>query len=378
MENADPETFEVIAKLVAKDKNRAYIGSEIFEGVDHKNMESLWGSYFKDSGSVYFDSQRLKGADPTVSWMQAEEDILDTWLISDSLSFFLGSKVTGLNSTKVRGLKGSFYSLNEDLVFFGPKILPNAYASSFDVRKKFGAVIFGFDQKNVYIKYYLVKEADPKSFKLVENSSNFYFVDDQRVYYSNERDRKLSVVEVVGADAKTFKIRKLGDSFAFDKNYIYKFGMKIENSDSKSFKELNHAFSVDKNNIYRYEQLVVGLDREVLINADLKEYDDTKIYFLENSFPQIDKVTLAPKNLVEELSEGYSKFNSMVFSGPYLVTDADHDSFQVIGTNMAKDINYVYFYTSRVKNLDPKTFQFVEGIVFSDEDDNGFVSAIEK
>ena len=86
----------------------------------------------------------------------------------------------------------------------------------------------------------LLKNADAKSFSIIETDDNLYGKDKFYVYYENEI--------IHGADPKTFKHIKKG--FAIDKNRAYHYNDSIENSNPKEFEVIDYHFSKNYENVF--------------------------------------------------------------------------------------------------------------------------------
>ena len=86
----------------------------------------------------------------------------------------------------------------------------------------------------------LLKNADAKSFSVIETDDNLYGKDELYVYYENEI--------ISGADPNTFKHLKKG--FAIDKNRAYHYNDSIENSNPKEFEVIDYNFSKNYQNVF--------------------------------------------------------------------------------------------------------------------------------
>ena len=86
----------------------------------------------------------------------------------------------------------------------------------------------------------LLKNADVKSFSVIEATDNLYGKDQFHVYYENEI--------ILGADPNTFKYLKKG--FAIDKDRAYYYNDSIKNSSPKEFEVIDYYYSKNYQNVF--------------------------------------------------------------------------------------------------------------------------------
>ncbi len=148
--------------------------------------------------------------------------------------------------------------------------------------------VFAYDKNHVYYMGKILKEADSKSFQVINLSNkysyDYYARDNKNVYY---RDKKND-----GADLSTFKI--LSDNgYARDNKNIYERGIQNNSSSNKDIdissleiiKTYNHFYFKDKNTIYTliYNNKTGKNEMKQLIGSNSSKYDIKGDYILSNN-----------------------------------------------------------------------------------------------
>ncbi|MBU2524693.1 DKNYY domain-containing protein [Patescibacteria group bacterium] len=187
-----------------------------------------------------------------------------------------------------------FFAKNDKNVFLidplPPKKIEGANPKTFIVLEETLDRILGKDDKNVYFYEKVLKDADPKSFRIVNKS---YTRDDKTIFYQDEPRYDIDVKSfevlhwdtvkdknnvydsngqvVEGADPNTFQSYKStkGVNFFFvDKNYVWQGYGKIEGLDPASFKvicDLTYGMSSE---IYIKDKKGVYYNETIIPNAD--------------------------------------------------------------------------------------------------------------
>ncbi len=221
-ESADRETFEVLNEEYIKDKNKVFWrGSPIHIISNPASFELINDVYVKDRNYVYW--RRKDGLKEIFTIVEG----------ADSESFTVLSE---------------FYSKDKNNVYHYAKVVSNiSDPATFEMIDKY---LYTKDKNYVYWDKKIIENADPKTFKIVENS---YSKDSNNVFYRNE---------ILGeVDADTFEI--LSHYYAKDKDFVYKtahcgghFSIAIlEGADVETFEIINgeddEKDAKDKNSVYK-------------------------------------------------------------------------------------------------------------------------------
>lgn len=129
-ENADLETFEVLAYGVAKDKYRVYYYSDVLEGADPTTFEIPTGQYFKDKERVYFRGEPIE-ADP--------------------------GTLEALGSSPV-------YAKDKDHIYYLGEVLSGVDYDTFEFINR----DYTKDKENVFYRNVIIEGADPDSFVVLD------------------------------------------------------------------------------------------------------------------------------------------------------------------------------------------------------------------
>lgn len=144
------------------------------------------------------------------------------------------------------------------------------------------------DDKNIYIYDSYIKEADVKSFEILQYP---YSKDKNNVYYYS--------IKLENVNSNTFKL--LGAGYSRDKNNIYYKFTKLKDVDIDTFiiSESNvgysHYYSKDKNNVYYRGEKIKGADPKTHeYIGSFYSRDKNNVYYreekLKNKKPQTFKI----------------------------------------------------------------------------------------
>jgi len=353
IKDADPESFEVLAYNLAKDKNHVYHNEIILKDADPKTFEMIsdkesgekYQSYYytKDVNRVFYFYQQIDNADP------------------DTFQYLWG----GFSKDD----KTLFYD-NNKILTIDKKPLPIKNDTEENYLKT---------ENIIYYKNQQIEEVHSETFEVIDGT----FATDTYAIYSENNILK-------HIDASSFKI--LNKDYQSDNNHLYYKTKALPNGDPNSYEFINTLFSKDKNNLY-----YIG---SIVMNNNAKNYGSKKIYQLENDFKQTtliyddDHIIFVLKKELKEISQShtlykdevycfhrrimgadyksfevyencedrYAKDKSHVFYLSMAIKDADIESFEIINSNFAKDKNHVYYYDKRLLDIDPSTFKYQEGM----------------
>lgn len=106
------------------------------------------------------------------------------------------------------------------------------------------------------IKHYILSNANPKKFKIINktteicNNADVWAKDSVNVYYKNQ--------QLLGADVSSFKV--LSNGYSCDKNKVYFRSLILKDADINSFKVLSNFYAKDKNRLWFCEKEVSGIE----------------------------------------------------------------------------------------------------------------------
>ena len=94
------------------------------------------------------------------------------------------------------------------------------------------------------------------------------------------------------ADSETFQTLDFFSSYAKDKNYVYYYGKKLENVDSKSFILYDSDYFADKYRVYNNRQVIKGSDVDTFVIIDsYYSKDKNHVYYENKIVPEADPET---------------------------------------------------------------------------------------
>lgn len=332
LQGADPATFEF--GIISKDKNSVFINNQKLEGVSSKGFEILDDlfNFVKDYKNVYYLDRESDGITYKVK-------VLDTKGIDITSLEFLGDSYN-----KYYRDKNNIYFLNDKDDKMEFEKLVGANPKTFEIIDDY----FARDDKNLYTFGYKLDGIDPKTFEtlnyeMIKDKNGVYFL--ENISEENENSEiKTKKLNLKGLDLRSFKKVDDSDYYFKDKNSIYYEDSgnlhKIENADLKTFKDLDYNFAKDKNNIYYKNKKLDGIDAASFEKIGGNYYKDDKnlYYFGENEFKKIDG---SDPNSFEYDNENY--------------------------TFIAKDKNNVYFDGEKVKGIDVKSAEGIDGLWIKDK-----------
>ena len=313
VEDADPETFEVISAYYAKDADRVYCASGIsasvknIDSADSKTFETIdtehsrypgYSHYARDNEEVYYcdgmgsEAKVLDKADP-FSFEKAFSD----YYKSNNLVYFEGELIPGLSG--------------DDMEFFGSYVFSKGeiYASGKNIKADidtFQVLFQGYakDKNKVYSVHCgseCLKDKDPTTFEVYDN----YTKDKNGVYFN-----------IIGYDSI------------------------LEGADPTTFKEIGGSIYQSTGASYYTEMTYYG--------------DKNSVYF------EFSKLEGASPDSFEILGSGYSKDAGTIFYEYKKIADADPTSFEVLGARHARDKNTAYYGVDKIEGSDSDSFEVTD------------------
>jgi hypothetical protein len=167
--------------------------------------------------------------------------------------------------------------------------------------------------------------------------------------------------ELVDCDAASFQVLTPDGKYSMDKDHVYYWGLKLEGSESKTFKLLAPPYAVDANQAYAGARVLAGADPT---NFEVVQSGDTGNPLITSGAGVIDRdLSTTPTGIW-----GWARDGRNYYNGSVRVDGADYESFEIMNMLYAKDANRVYYKSRQgkygtgksivkvVQGADPKTF----------------------
>ena len=380
VKNVDKNTFKVVNGNYGVDsKNVYYLGEKLdFVGLD--GLKIFNETYLKDKKNVYEisvnDNDKVK-VEPIKNLnidVATFEDIFGGLNYKDKNSVYYVDENNGKVSLKT--LKGAdpatfefgIISKDKNSVFIGNQKLKGVSSKGFEVLND--SLDFVKDYKNVYyldresdgITYKVevldTKGVDIPSFEFFGDSYNKYYKDKNNIYFLNDRDDKMKLEKLAGANLKTFEM--VDNTFARDDKNLYLFEYKLDGIDAKTFEKISSNIVKDKNGLYFLEDIE-------------KENENIEIKTRKINIKGLDLKTF------EHIDGDYYKDKNYVYyesdNNLYKIENADLKTFEILDSsytgygNFSKDKNYIYLNNKKLEGIDVKTFEKMQANLIRDKND---------
>ena len=232
MKGIDPKTFEPFVNYThVKDKNGIYHfylfnddlvveKVELSPEIDLKTLQSFenYAEYSKDKNNVYYDFQKIEGAD-----IKTFEP--DGYSIGKDKKgvYYKTHKINGIDVNSTEVLENEFYK----------------------------------DKNNIYYRNKKLENFKPENFEVIssslvgQNEDFYYFTEDEN------DNTKFFLLENKNVDAETFEV--LDEEYTKDKNNVYYKGKILKGADVKTFdihyNKSDNGYKIkNKNKVYKIKE----------------------------------------------------------------------------------------------------------------------------
>lgn len=131
----DIETFEIIDYCFSKDKDKVFFLGFTIKDADASSFEVLKSGYSKDKNAIYFKEKKMPGTNPATFGVFKENDSYsqDVVYAKDNTGVYVNDKKLPGADVATFNLLGENYGSDNRNVFYKTKIVKNANPASFIV-----------------------------------------------------------------------------------------------------------------------------------------------------------------------------------------------------------------------------------------------------
>ena len=434
-EDVDAGTFEVLPADYSKDKNNVYSPEngwiQRVNGANPKTIKVLNQFYLKDDKNVFFNDEKILGADAN-SFIALDKE--NGYAKDKNSVYYFGQKVEGANAKTFEVISDGEYSKDDKNVYASGEIIKDADPETF---REFPETSYSRDKNNLYYYYgedkflgkidenkfeflddFIIRNGneiyfygkklklkDAKKFKLIKNTGIMttskiivYGKDDENIYVVTPDDAPGNIRIIENADKDTFEVME-NNRYSKDKNNIYYLGnygiVKLEDVDKVSFViSEQFPFSYDRKNVYYAGKKVNGVTSAGLKvikrpNEPINFISDNKnLYRLVEIFDENNRElksvkVVAVKNpkvdfktfeIFDEWPNYFHDKNNVYYENKLYqiplkkIEEADRNSFTLLNSEFSKDNKNVYYYGNKIKDLNSEEFEFLGNNFIKDLD----------
>jgi len=424
-EDVDAGTFEVLPTDYSKDKNNVYSPEngwiQRINGANPKTIKVLNQFYLKDDKNVFFNDEKILGADAN-SFIALDKE--NGYAKDKNSVYYFGQKVEGADPKTFEVISDGEYSKDDKNVYASGEIIKGADPKTF---REFPETSYSRDKNNLYYYYgedkflgkidenkfeflddFIIRNGneiyfygnklklkDAKKFKLIKNTGIMttskiivYGKNDENVYVVTPDDAPGNIRIIENADKDTFEVME-NNRYSKDKNNIYYLGnygiVKLEDVDKVSFViSEQFPFSYDRKNVYYAGKKVngvisVGLKVIRRPNEPIDFISDNKnLYRLVEIFDENNrelksvkavtvknpKVDFKTFEIFDEWPNYFHDKNNVYYENKLYqiplkkIEEADRKSFTLLNSEFSKDNKNVYYYGNKIKDLNSEEFEF--------------------
>lgn len=424
-EDVDAGTFEVLPADYSKDENNVYSPEngwiQRVNGANPKTIKVLNQFYLKDDKNVFFNDEKILGADAN-SFIALDKE--NGYAKDKNSVYYFGQKVEGANPKTFEVISDGEYSKDDKNVYASGEIIKGADPKTF---REFPETSYSRDKNNLYYYYgedkflgkivennfeflddFIIRNGneiyfygnklklkDAKKFKLIKNTGIMttskiivYGKNDENVYVVTPDDAPGNIRIIENADKDTFEVME-NNRYSKDKNNIYYLGnygiVKLEDVDRVSFViSEQFPFSYDRKNVYYAGKKVNGVTSAGLKvirrpNEPIDFISDNKnLYRLVEIFDENNrelksvkavtvknpKVDFKTFEIFDEWPNYFHDKNNVYYENKLYqiplkkIEEADRKSFTLLNSEFSKDNKNVYYYGNKIKDLNSEEFEF--------------------
>ena len=424
-EDVDAGTFEVLPADYSKDENNVYSPEngwiQRVNGANPKTIKVLNQFYLKDDKNVFFNDEKILGADAN-SFIALDKE--NGYAKDKNSVYYFGQKVEGANPKTFEVISDGEYSKDDKNVYASGEIIKGADPKTF---REFPETSYSRDKNNLYYYYgedkflgkivennfeflddFIIRNGneiyfygnklklkDAKKFKLIKNTGIMttskiivYGKNDENVYVVTPDDAPGNIRIIENADKDTFEVME-NNRYSKDKNNIYYLGnygiVKLEDVDRVSFViSEQFPFSYDRKNVYYAGKKVDGVTSAGLKvirrpNEPIDFISDNKnLYRLVEIFDENNrelksvkavaiknpKVDFKTFEIFDEWPNYFHDKNNVYYENKLYqiplkkIEEADRKSFTLLNSEFSKDNKNVYYYGNKIKDLNSEEFEF--------------------
>ena len=358
IEEADPETFEVIDQSYAKDINNLYYDGKPVVGANPSsvlpvtsefNSDSANSGYLISDGKVFCYGELIEGADP-----ESFSYLLGAYAMDKThLYYYIDVKIP--RETTPAALPNG----NDRYIRHGKQILYNGVVISQQADEfKIIDDEYAIDSTSVYSHGEIVEGMVAEDFTVI---SPYYRKDKNQAYYFN--------TPIPESDPNTFKV--FNDDISKDQNNLYYNGYIVAN---KKLSEVTRSVANELKKIWKWKSLHLEATTVILVPSDDIERITNDFYAYDNEVYGRNKklADIKPADIIFlDQNEGvYVRIADEIFYHGNLIIGADAETFTVISDRFSKDAKHVYWSEYKVVDADPVTFKYEEN-VYADENEEG-------
>lgn len=358
IEEADPESFDVIDQYYAKDSHYIYYnGNPVAEANPSSvtpitsaiNTNTTNSGYLISNGHVFYNGQIITGADP-----DSFSYIIGAYgMDKESLYYYIDTRIPRKTMpTIISNTDGQYIKHGEQILYQG-QIISND-ADRFTIIND----EYSKDSRHVYSHGEIIDGMVADSFTII---SPYYRKDKNQVYFFN--------TPIPNSDPDTFKI--LNDTITKDQTNLYYNGNIIDN---KKPSEVNRSEADKLKNIWEWQALHLEVTRVILAPSDDVEDITNDFYAYNNEvYTRYKKlIGVKPKDVIvlDPEDKTFVRIDNHLFFYGATILGAEPETFTIISDRFSKDANNVYWSEHRIVNTDPATFKYADNL-YVDENEAG-------
>ena len=136
-----------------------------------------------------------------------------------------------------------------------------------------GHIYYNFGSENTEKQNIELQNANPKQFRILNRNNQSEICTNSDVWAKDSVNVYYKQYQLLGADAKSFKI--LSNGYSCDNDKVYFKNIILKNADARTFKVLTNFYAKDKNKLWFCEKEVSGI-------TDIINFEVIDGYFSKN------------------------------------------------------------------------------------------------